>query len=237
MAPTLVNSYLTEINVNDQTSLVSVSFTPVTGELMVVKAASSDASQTHGATPSVTGFTMGTWTQRVTNGTGSSSTRTSIYTALVTTGGVSGTVTLGVATNTQMHSMVVERWSNAQLAGTPVLINTSIDTTSPWTTAVTTAAANSVLSYVCADWAGLNSSGVAFTGDTATPTQEQTATFQTGQYTVYWLYQAAVSAGSNTVGLSAPAGMTLNTAGIEIQDAGGVAVPITNLAMAPMTGA
>jgi hypothetical protein len=235
MAPTLVNSYKTEDNVLDSATLVSPSFTPVTGEILVVKAANENATMTFGATPTASGFTVGSWTQRVSNGSGTSTCRAALYTGIVTSGGTAGTISLTAAGASVKHAMVVERWSNAQLAGSPVLANTSGDATSPWTTAITTAAANSVISYVCADWSAANSSGVAFAGDTATPTQEQTATFQTGNYTAYWLYQAATSAGSNTIGLSAPAGMTVNTAGLEIQDAGGGPTGPAPKVLAPRT--
>ena len=221
MAPTLVNSYLTSITALNLTSLVSTSFTPNVGELIVVKAATADAATTVG-TPSASGFTLGTVTSRVNNGVSGSSTKTALFTASVTAS-AAGTITLTVAGSALPHMMVVERWSSAQLAGSPVVANTTTDATSPWTTAITTAAANSVISYICADWAAVSTAGVAFSGDTATPTQEQTAINVSGQYSVYMLYQAAASAGSNTIGLSAPSGMTLNTAGIEIQDSGGVA--------------
>jgi hypothetical protein len=225
MAPTLAQSYLVEINVANVTSLVSPSFTPATGELIVVKAANEDAVLTFG-TPSASGFTLGTVTSRVNNGTSGATCRTALWTATVTSGGTAGTITLTVGGTSRMHAMVVERWTNAQLAASPVVANTSNDTTSPWQTTITTAAANSVISYVCADYTAVSPASVAFSGDTATPTQEQAITNQTPtNYAAYWLYQAAALAGSNTIGLSAPAGMNLNTAGIEIQDAGGAAPP------------
>jgi hypothetical protein len=220
--PYLVASYLTSITALNNNSLVSPSFTPATGELLVVKAASSDFNQALFA-PTNTGFTVGQWLQRVVNGTGGASTRTALWTGVVTSGGTAGTVTVTASGTLLPHSMVVERWANAQLAASPVLASTSNDTISPWTTAISTAAAGSVISYICADWSAQAPATVAYAGDTQPPTPQHTPVNVASQYTAYYLYQAAPSAGSNTIGLSAPASQNVNTAGIEIQATGGAA--------------
>jgi hypothetical protein len=219
VALTLVSSVKVEQNANNTTALVTASFTPAAGELLVLKASNSDASQTF-STPTVSGFTTSAWTQQVNVGTAGASCRAAIWTASVSTS-AAGTATLAVANSgTFYHAMVVERWTGWAL-GTPATASLTAVTTGPWTTTITTQAAGSVVSYVAGDWSGLNSSGVAFAGDTATPTQEQAATFQSGQYTAYWLNQNAASAGANTIGLSAPSGMNITLAAIEIEVAGG----------------
>lgn len=236
MAPSLANSYKTEINSDSTTTLVSPSFTPATGELLVAKAANSDASQTFAALPTVSGFTFGTWTQQVNVGTSGASCRAAIWTATVTSGGTAGTVSLAIGNaGLKYHALVVERWTSWQLDATPATVGVAGDTTSPWQEDITTEASGSVVSYVAADWTPSNPSGVSYSGDTATPTEEQTTTYTALNYAAYWLYQSAASSGANTIGLSAPSGMNLTTAAIEIQ---GVSSGTTaNAGLATATGA
>lgn len=221
MAPTLVNSYYVEATDNAQTALVTPSFTPSVGEIIVAKIVCADANQQVG-TPAVTGFTTGTITSRVNIGTGSSGCRVAIFTCAVTAS-AAGTFSSGTFTTGNVaRAMVVERWSNAQLAATPATASILVDTAAPFTQTITTAANNSVVSYAMADWQAANApSGVAYVGDTATPTAEQSPTNMPNIMYNYWLYQAAATAGSQTWGTSAPASNSMTGAAIEIQDSGG----------------
>lgn len=221
MAPTLANSYKVEDTAAATTALVTAAFTPAAGELLVVKIVCGDADQTIG-TLAVTGFTLvSAFASRVNVGTTGSGCRAAIFTAFVNAS-ASGTVSSGTFVNTQPRGMCVERWTNAQLAGTPATASILVDTAAPYTQTITTAANGSVLSYTMADWSGTSPAGAAFVGDTATPTQEQAATNSAGNVTGYWLYQAAATAGSQTWGMSAPSSASNYTgACIEIQDAGG----------------
>jgi hypothetical protein len=220
LAPSLTASYKVEDPNLDTASLVSGSFTPAAGDILVVKAVNGDAAQTFGALPTNTGFTTGGWTQRLNVGTSGASCRVAIFTATVSAS-AAGTVTLTAATASPPHAMVIERWASAQLAATPATASTVADTTYPLTISITTAQAGSVVSYACGDWNAVSPSGAAFTGDTAAPDQEQTATSVSSQYNVWWLTQAAASAGANTIGMSAPSGMSLTIGAIEIQGTGG----------------
>jgi hypothetical protein len=130
------------------------------------------------------------------------------------------TVSSGTTSAASKHSMCVERWSSAQLAGTPATGSASSASGAPSAT-LTTAAANSVVSWANGDWSGT---------DPATKVYRSSATEESvwfpapaGDTTQYYAYQAAGSAGSQTFGLTAPATQRFAIVGIEIQDAAGAA--------------
>lgn len=224
MAPSLVTTpYKTEDLNADTASLVSPSFTPAVGEILVVKAATSDAGQTL-STPTNTGFSVGSWASRVNVGTGGSSCRAMIWTATVTAS-ASGQITVAVASGTREHSMVVERWTGAQLAASPATGSSVADASAPFTTTVTTAQAGSVVSWVAADWNGVNPASATYADS---PAQDVAATYQSGIYTAHWEYQDAPSAGPQTFGISSDTGSpSVTLAGIEIQATGGTGATAT----------
>lgn len=197
------------------TALVTASFTPATGDVLVVKGVAADAGMTWG-TPTGGGWT---YTNRVNIGTAANTTRVAIWTAPVGAGGTAMTVSLTPAGLSNWHSMVVEVWSSAQLAASPAVASTNAGSGAP-TQALTTAAPGSVVSWCNGDWAAVSPASRTFRD---APTDEGVHDGSTTQYVAYYAYQAAASAGSQTFGLTAPTGQTYSIAGIEIQAAAGAA--------------
>lgn len=204
--PTLRTSVTT--SAASGTTLVSPAFTPQTGDIIVLKQVTEDASDTISG-PTNSGSTFSAWTSRVTDAT-ASRVGARISTATCTAGGTSSTVTANFSSSTRHHSLVVEVWQNAQLAGTPATCDTT-GSGAP-TATVTTVAANSVVSWCDGDWA-------AVTGAAAyrSAAYQDGIDQQGGLYCAYYAYQAAASAGAQTIGLTAPAGQTYTLLGIEIQ--------------------
>jgi hypothetical protein len=201
--PTLTASYYNSQDGRNSTSLVTPSFTPAVGEILVVKAANEDAGGTYG-TPTGGGLTF---TQRVNVGSGSQ-TRVGLWTA-TTVAATPMTVTLPVG-GTVSHAFVVERWAGAKLAGSPAV--TSATGSGAPSATNTTVANNSVISWVNADWAGATGART-YRG---TPTEEQ-YTALGGKYTGYWAWQTQATAAAVTIGLTAPGGQTWSRAAVEIQ--------------------
>jgi hypothetical protein len=200
---------------SSSTTLSTASFTPASGTVIVAKVCAADAGGTIN-TPTATGLTF---TSRVNVGTASSSTRAAIFTAAGA--GSAVTVTATFAGSAVPHALVVEVWTGAQLAATPAVGSVAVATGAPSGT-ITTAAANSVVTWISDDWAAV---------DGTTRTYRSSATEVayhrvTGQHTLYTAYQQAVAAGSQTVGLTAPVGQTYTIAAIEIQVTGGAAAAV-----------
>jgi hypothetical protein len=199
-------------------AITTASFTPPSGSIVAAILISGDSGQTHG-TP--TGLTF---TSRVNSGP-ASNTRVSIWTAT----GAGSAITVGSGTfagPSTARGLVVAVFTGAQLAGTPA--THSVTGSGAPTDTITTVAANSVVLWVGGDWSQ----------QTGTPTYRSSATqitykTLTGQYTGYFAYQAAASAGSQTYGVSVPGGQTYNLAAIEIQDSGGGAPAIPPIIVMP----
>lgn len=221
MAPTLVASYNLVTSAVDTSTLTTASFTPGAGEVIVVKAATWDASQPMG-TPSGGGLT---YTSRAASTSGGFRPWVGIWTAVVS--GSPGAMTVSCTpTVSSWHNMVVERWSGAQLAATPVTDATQGGTGSASST-LTTSAADSVISWVAGDAQSLNPATRAYlSSGTVT---EELVDDQHASTNGVWYYarQTVASAGSTTYGLSAPTGMQWWIAGVEILAAGGGATPIS----------
>jgi hypothetical protein len=201
--PTLVASYFDHEDAWNYNTLVTPSFTPTAGELIVVKALNSERSQTFG-TPTGGGLTF---TNRVDQNV-TSHCRADIWTATVGGSPTAMTISLTVAASQQNHAFVVERWSGAKLAGSPAVINA---TGSGAPSAVeTTIANNSVISWVNGDF----DQGTGARTYRGTPTEEQYWT--AGDCTGYFAWQTQATAGAVTVGLTAPS-QTWTMAAIEIQ--------------------
>jgi hypothetical protein len=116
MAPTLVTTpYYVQISPQGTTALTTTSFTPSNGEVIVVKLATWDSGSPLGAP---TGGSQ-TYTSRVTIAPGGFNQWASIYTAIIA--GSPGAMTISSTPSVSLRgSMVVERWTGAQLAATPV---------------------------------------------------------------------------------------------------------------------
>lgn len=212
MAPTLAQSVEVDSTASNTTSLVTSAITVTNGDVLVIKVAA-ESNATGITTP--TGGSQ-TYTLRASDATASHC-NVAIYTAVVS--GSPGTVTVTVAfTSTpSWHSMVVERWTGAQLAGTPATNSTKVGTGAPSTT-LTTVAAGSVVTWVNGDW---NATAPGTPAYRSSATQDGRHDKSTSFYVAYYATQAAASAGSQTMGLTAPTGQTWSLLGIEVQDAGG----------------
>ncbi len=201
--PTLAGSYWVHNDGWNTTTLVTPSFTPRPGELLVIKALNGDRAQSYGS-PTGGGLT---WTNRVDQNV-SSHCRADIWTATVGASPAPMTVSVPVSGSQQNHAMLVERWANAKLAGSPAVINTT-GTGAP-SASITTAANNSIVTWVNGDWY-VNNATRTYRGS---PTEEQY--WAPGDATGYFAYQTQASAGAVTVGLTAPS-QTWTMAAIEIQ--------------------
>lgn len=218
MTLTPTNSFLVTAT-SQGTSLVSPSFTPATGDIIVVKAAGED-STLHLNTPTASANTI-TWTLQQSDTT-SSHTSVYMWTGAVTTGGSSCTVTVSTVAggSAQLHSMMCERWSGStcQLAASPALnkkVSTSAGTA---TSSLTTTAAGSVISWMNADW-GANSPASATYANSANNTSEGIHDGSPNNYVAYYDYLQAPTAGATTYGVTAPTGQTYSLLAIEIQPA------------------
>lgn len=195
------------------TSLVTASFTPPAGSVVLAKVVCGDAVQT---ITSVTGLTF---TSRVNVGTSGSSSRAAIFTA--SGGGSAVTVTAAFGGSTNVRALVVEVWTGAQLAATPATGSVVAGSGAP-TNTITTAAAGSTVAWVNGDWSAISGTTRTYRSSAVETAYHTVA----NQHTVYAAYQAAAAAGSQTYGLTAPVGQTYTMAAIEIQDSGGaVATP------------
>jgi hypothetical protein len=203
--PTLTAAYYVNQDGRNYTPLVTPSFTPASGEVLVVKAEASDAIVTFN-TPSGGGQTF---TQRVNIGTQWTTGRAAVYTATVAGGGTPMTVTLTVSgPETRAHAMVVERWTNAKLAGSPAVLS-SAGSGAPSGTC-TTVANNSVVTWVNTDY---NTSGGAHTYRSSATEQASNVV----DVANYFAYQAAATAGAQTCGMTSPSGQAWQMAGVEVQ--------------------
>lgn len=213
MAPTLVASYLVNSPGADASTLTTPSFTPTVGELIVVKGVVLVAA-TFGFGSPTDSLGLMTFTRRVEISGTSPTGYVAIYTGVVTSGSAM-TVSLPSLDGGTWHSMVVERWSSARVAASPVTVTgTSGGTASAPSVSLTTSAANSAISWAVASRAG---------GGGATRTYRSSATEDAYRYvastgTVYAAYQAAATAGAQSVGMTAPAGYVWSLAGLEILD-------------------
>lgn len=228
MAPTLVTTpYSVNAAARDLSTLTTPSFTPSNGEVIVVKAASEGTTVPTIGTP--TGGSQ-TYTLRNDSRTASHC-EVALYTAIISGSPGSMTVAVPYTANVGYHSIVVERWSSAQLAATPATNTTEVGTTTPSTT-LTTVAANSVVSWVCGDWNATAGTRTYRSSATEDGQHDQSPSF----YRSYFAYQTAAAAGSQTMGLTAPTGQIWALVGIEIQDAAAAAVsdsPISRRRLLP----
>lgn len=221
MAPTLVNSYYVQISPQGTSALVTPSFTPSNGEVLVVKLVTWDSGSPLGAP---TGGSQ-TYTSRVTNAPGGFNQWAAIYTAVIS--GSPGSMTVSSTPSVSLRgSMVVERWSGAQLAATPVTASSA--STGAATGSITPTAGTSVISWAAGD---VNSVDPATRAYLASATQDGLRDDHVGSNGVdYHAYQSSTGTSSQSYGLSAPTGMGYVTVAIEVQAAasGAPAFP-TNL--------
>lgn len=215
MAPTLISPspYIVHDTGANATALVTASFTPTNGEVIIVKATSWDTTVNYGTGP--TGGSQ-TWTKRVEAAVGGFSAYAVIWTATIA--GSPGAMTVSMTPSaSSRHSMVVERWTG-QLAATPA-VNGTLHSTGTASTTITTVGTNSVVSWCNSD---VNSVSPATRAYLSSATEEDCYDRSSAVDGVwYYAYQAAAAAGAQTIGLSAPTGQNWSMAAIEVQDSGG----------------
>lgn len=203
-APTLAATYVVPATgaTSGTTALVSASFTPPAGEVIIVKATCNSGTMT------ITGGGL-TWRTLIFSAPASNAV---IYVWGVVVGTSPGAITVTVTPSASSpHAMVVERWSGANLATTPAVSTPLTGSGAPLAT-VTTTAADSIVSWVDADW---NESAVT-TSTYRSGAIEENKFLATGAYSAWFARQAAPTAGSQTIGMTAPAGQTWNMGGVEI---------------------
>lgn len=217
MAPTLDASSPVAVY-NDtaaNTSLVTASFTPPSGSIVVVKIVSGDAAQTH-STPTGTGLTF---TSQANIGSASNC-RVSIWTA--TGAGAATTVSANFAGTAEARHLRVEVWTSTQLAATPAVHTLGTGSGAP-SDSITTVAANSVVTWASGDWLAVDGTTRTFRSSAVETAYHTNAS----QCTMYAAYQQAATAGAQTYGLTAPVGQKFAMAALEIQSSGAaVATPI-----------
>lgn len=217
MAIALVAAYPVYNAANTATTLTTPAFTPSNGEIVVIKLSTWDTATAMGAP---TGGSQ-IYTSRIIAAPAGFFPWVGIYTASISGSPVSMTVSSTPAA-TSYHSMVVERWSGAQLAVTPAVNGTISGTASAPSATLTSTGTGSIVSWV---------SGDSQSRDPATRAYLSAATedgllngFVGANGVTYHAYQTAASPGTQTMGLSAPGAQSWALAGIEIQ-AAAVAAP------------
>lgn len=212
MAPTFVQSYVVTLSALTTAALVTPSFTPGNGEVIVIKAVGADKLMTWGSLP--TGGSL-TYTSRQSVSTANFCSL-ALWTAVVGASPGSMTVSVTPSGNANWHSMVVERWSNAALATTPATATPTTGSGSGPSSVVTTTAANSVVSWADGDWSATSPATKAYR---SSATEDGIHDGSTSQYVAYYAYQSAVSVGAQTIGLTAPT-QTWSMLGVEVKSSG-----------------
>ncbi|HKU18826.1 MAG TPA: hypothetical protein VJP80_06160 [Candidatus Saccharimonadales bacterium] len=209
--PTLVTSYFVQSSTGgDTTTLSTPSFTPSTGEVLVVKAATWDTGTPSG-TPSGGGLT---YTRQSTAAPGGFAGYCTIFTAVVGSPPGSMSVTLSAPAGSSYHSMVVERWSGATVAPSPATNGVVHGSSSPPSVTITTTAANSIITWVNVDENSSDPTGRTYL---SSATEDGLADGHSSVSSVqYYAYQTAATAGAQTVGMSTPANQNWTITGIEI---------------------
>lgn len=217
-APTLITSYAVYANASNTNALTTPSFTPANGEVLIVKLGTWDTAVSMGVP---TGGAQTYLSQQIV-ATGGFNPWTGIYGATVA--GSPGAMTVSSTPSaTCWHSMVVERWSGALLAATPVVNTTVSGASSAPSGTVTTTAANSIVTWGSAD---ANSTSPATRAYLSGAVEDGLQDGSVGANNVaYYAYQAAAAAGAQSIGLSAPAGQRWVMAGVEVKAAAAAPTP------------
>jgi hypothetical protein len=193
VAPTLAAAVMfVSSGAVNSSAVVTGSFTPANGEIVVIKVATSDSTISMG-TP--TGGSQ-TYTSRVASTSGGFRPWVGIYTTVIS--GSPGSMTISsTPTGVCRHAMLVERWTSAQLAATPVT-NSAQGGTGAASSTLTTSAANSVLSWVSADAQSLDPAARAYLGSATDEGVDDAHGSADG--VIYFGSQSVASAGSTSYG-------------------------------------
>jgi hypothetical protein len=205
---------LTSSGANSNT-LTTASFTPADGEVIVVKLATSDGTLVMGAP---TGGSLSFGAAKVSRVPGGFAGSCAIYAVKVGTS--PGSMTLAsTPTGTVEHSMCVERWLNADLAGTPAS-GSAQGFSGAANSSLTSTGAASIVSWVSSDVQSTDPATRAYLSSAIEDGIDDSHGAANGVH--YYAYQVAPSAGSQSFGMSAPTPTQWVIAGVEILD-----VPVT----------
>lgn len=212
MAPSLITHYEVYSAAADQTTLTTPSFTPSNGEVIVVKLTTWDTANGMNAPAG------GTQTYSLINtaAPGGFNGWCAIYTATISGSPGAMTISSAVATavNTR-HSMVVERWSSATLAGSPATNSVKSGTGTTATTTLTSVGTNSVVSWCMVDENSRDPAGSTYA---SSATQDGLFDGHVGSNSVqYFAYQSAASPGTQTFGVSNASSLAWTAVGVEVQ--------------------
>lgn len=214
--PTLTASSNINSTASDNSTLTSASITSAAGDVIVVKGLIEDAAVSY-TTP--TDSQGNTYTQRCADST-VGRVWAAIWTA-VNSGAASVTVSLGGMSGAgRWHSMTVENWGAASLAATPAINSPDTGTGAPSAT-ITTTAALSVVTWLNGDWNAVSPTGRTYDTTSAIPTEDGLHDRSGTAYVAYYAWQTAVSAGSQTLGLTAPGAQKWTLLAVEILDVPG----------------
>jgi len=212
--PTLAQTLTAQSNINGDTTTLTAALTSVSvGDVVIVKAMTWDTGVASG-TPS--GGSQ-TYTLRVSVAPGGFAGYMAIFSATMAAGVSSSfTLTLSAPASSVQHSMVVERWTSAQLAATPATSSGHYTSVSAPSATITTVAANSAVSWGVNDQSNVSTSSDAYISPAGTPefTIDGSAS-NSGEYR--YNQQLAASAGSVTYGMTAPTTQDWVMAAIEVQ--------------------
>lgn len=226
MAIALAASYfVSSPDTSKDQAIGTTSFTPATGEVIVVKAVAENETLILDAPIDFSGVSGITWTQQLVNVTTNYCYAT-LWTGVVTTGGTS--TSISIASNSHnfgWFSMVVERWTGAQLAATPATTKT-LKTTGPYSSTIVTTAVNSVVSFLDGDWAANTPGTVTYSA--AGTVSEGNHDKSPGAYVAYYAYQNAPTAGTQTFGVTSVAGGDNILMAIEVKETPTVPPAVTN---------
>lgn len=218
MAISLITHYEVYSAGADTSTLTTPSFTPANGEILVVKMATWD---TGNGMSAPTGGSQ-TYQQINVAAPGGFAAWAGVWVATISGSPGSMTVSAAPATGSgTRHTMVVERWSGAQLAGSPAT-NSTIHGTTGGTTTLTTVGSGSIVSWVLVDENSRDPANTTYdssSGGTVTP--DGLYDGHSGSNSVqYFAYQTTVSTGSQTIGASNTGGsLNWTIAGVEVQAA------------------
>lgn len=193
------------------TSLVTATFTPPAGSIVVALVMSGDGGQQHSA---VTAPGL-TFTSRVNLGTAGSSARVSLWTA---TGTGAATAVTATFVNVTPRSLIVSVFSGAQLAVTPATAGVEAPSGAP-SLSLTSVGTGSMIVWGADDYVPVDGT-LRMYRSSAT---ERAYHYASGLHTNYAAYQQAASPGSQTVGLTMPTGGKMTVAAVELQASSGAA--------------
>lgn len=207
--PVLAQQQMVKLDTSTTTSLVSAPFSVVAGDVLVVKTATESNGTPLAGTPTASGNTF--TQQAIVSASNNCGLR--IFTAIAAASG-DLVITAPFSGTVGWHSMVVERWTNATLAGTPATNGTTTGSGIGPSTTMTTTGANSCVTWVSGDWAAVAQGTIALRSSAVL---EGTTGGNAANYTAYFAKQDAPTAGSQTIGMTTPAtAQTWAMIGIEI---------------------